>query len=151
MFSFRSFIVSGLMLKSLIHFKLIFLSGIRWRSSFIILHVDIQFSQQHFSERFLLLLLPVYFWHFYRRLVDSMCSFLLFFVVLISLFFCRKVTVVKRVYIYVCVYIYMSMGILWARILKWVAIPFSRGSSQPKDRKVISEAHQSVYQYYLLV
>ena len=71
MFSFRSFIVSGLMLKSLIHFKLIFLSGIRWRSSFIILHVDIQFSQQHFSEKFLLLLLPVYFWHFYRRLVDS--------------------------------------------------------------------------------
>ena len=87
MFSFRSFIVSGLILRSLIHFKLIFLSGIRQRSSFIILHVDIQFSQQHFSERFLLLLLPVYFWHFYQRLVDFMCSFLLFFVVLISLFF----------------------------------------------------------------
>ena len=25
-------------------------------------------------------------------------------------------------------------GILWARILEWVAIPFSRGSSQPRDR-----------------
>ena len=25
-------------------------------------------------------------------------------------------------------------GILQARILKWVAIPFSRGSSQPRDR-----------------
>ena len=25
-------------------------------------------------------------------------------------------------------------GILQARVLKWVAIPFSRGSSQPKDR-----------------
>ena len=24
-------------------------------------------------------------------------------------------------------------GILWARILEWVAIPFSRGSSQPRD------------------
>ena len=25
-------------------------------------------------------------------------------------------------------------GILWARILEWVAIPFSRGSSQPRDQ-----------------
>ena len=24
-------------------------------------------------------------------------------------------------------------GILWARILEWGAIPFSRGSSQPRD------------------
>ena len=24
-------------------------------------------------------------------------------------------------------------GILWARILGWVAIPFSRGSSRPRD------------------
>ena len=24
-------------------------------------------------------------------------------------------------------------GILWARILEWVAMPFSRGSSQPRD------------------
>ena len=28
----------------------------------------------------------------------------------------------------------LSMGILQARILEWVAIPFSRGSSQPRDR-----------------
>ena len=27
----------------------------------------------------------------------------------------------------------LSMGILQARILEWVAIPFSRGSSQPRD------------------
>ena len=26
-------------------------------------------------------------------------------------------------------------GILWARILEWGAIPFSRGSSQPRDYK----------------
>ena len=25
-------------------------------------------------------------------------------------------------------------GILWARILKWIAVPFSRGSSQPRDQ-----------------
>ena len=29
-------------------------------------------------------------------------------------------------------------GILWARILEWVAIPFSRGSSQPRDRTQVS-------------
>ena len=29
-------------------------------------------------------------------------------------------------------------GILQARILEWVAIPFSRGSSQPKDQTCIS-------------
>ena len=32
----------------------------------------------------------------------------------------------------------LSMGILQARILEWVAIPFSRGSSQPRDRTHIS-------------
>ena len=29
-------------------------------------------------------------------------------------------------------------GILQARILEWVAIPFSRGSSQPSDRTQVS-------------
>ena len=29
-------------------------------------------------------------------------------------------------------------GILQARILEWVAIPFSRGSSQPKDQNRVS-------------
>ena len=28
----------------------------------------------------------------------------------------------------------LSMGILWARILDWVAMPSSRGSSQPRDQ-----------------
>ena len=28
--------------------------------------------------------------------------------------------------------------ILWARVLEWVAIPFSRGSSQPKDKTQVS-------------
>jgi len=27
----------------------------------------------------------------------------------------------------------LSMGILQARILEWIAMPFSRGSSQPRD------------------
>ena len=32
----------------------------------------------------------------------------------------------------------LSVGILQARILEWVAIPFSRGSSQPRDRTQVS-------------
>ena len=33
---------------------------------------------------------------------------------------------------------HMDHGILQARILEWVAIPFSRGSSQPRDRTQVS-------------
>ena len=32
----------------------------------------------------------------------------------------------------------LSMGILQARILEWVAMPSSRGSSQPKDQTQVS-------------
>ena len=32
----------------------------------------------------------------------------------------------------------MVHGILQARILEWVAFPFSRGSSQPRDRTQVS-------------
>ena len=32
----------------------------------------------------------------------------------------------------------LFMGILQARILEWVAISFSRGSSQPRDRTQVS-------------
>ena len=33
---------------------------------------------------------------------------------------------------------YILHGILQARILEWVAFPFSRGSSQPKDQTQVS-------------
>ena len=33
---------------------------------------------------------------------------------------------------------YTVHGILQARILEWVGIPFSRGSSQPRDRTQVS-------------
>ena len=33
---------------------------------------------------------------------------------------------------------YIVCGILQARILEWVAFPFSRGSSQPRDQTHIS-------------
>ena len=32
----------------------------------------------------------------------------------------------------------LSMGIFQVRILEWIAIPFSRGSSQPRDRTLVS-------------
>ena len=33
---------------------------------------------------------------------------------------------------------YTVHGILQAQILEWVAVPFSRGSSQPRDRTQVS-------------
>ena len=33
----------------------------------------------------------------------------------------------------------LSMGILHARILEWVAVPSSRGSSNPRDRSLSPE------------
>ena len=47
MFSSRSFIVSGLTFRSLIHFEFIFVHGVRKCSSFILLQVVDQFSQHH--------------------------------------------------------------------------------------------------------
>ena len=51
MFSSRSFIVSGLTLRSLIHFEFIFVYGVRRCSSFILLQVVDQFSQHHLLKR----------------------------------------------------------------------------------------------------
>ena len=47
MFSYKSFIVSGLIFRSLIHFEFIFVCGVRMCSSVIFLHVVGQFSQHH--------------------------------------------------------------------------------------------------------
>ena len=38
----------------------------------------------------------------------------------------------------VCHEIPLSMGILQARTLKWIALPSSRGSSQPRDQTQVS-------------
>jgi len=50
-FSFRSFIVSGLTFRSLIHFEFIFVYGVRKCSSFILLQVVDKFSQHHLLKR----------------------------------------------------------------------------------------------------
>ena len=52
--SSKGFIVSGLTLKSLIHFELIFVYGVRKCSNFSLLHVAVQFSQHHLLRGFLL-------------------------------------------------------------------------------------------------
>ena len=51
MFSSSSFIVSGLISRSLKHFEFIFVYGVRKCSSFILLQVVEQFSQQHLLKR----------------------------------------------------------------------------------------------------
>ena len=55
-FSCKSFIVSGLTFRSLIHFEFIFVYGDRKCSSFILLQVVDQFSQHHLLKRFFSLL-----------------------------------------------------------------------------------------------
>ena len=56
MFSSRSFIISGLMFRSLIHFEFIFVYGVIKCSSFILLQVVDQFSQHHLLKRLSLII-----------------------------------------------------------------------------------------------
>ena len=51
MFSSRNFIVSGITFKSLIHYEFIFVYGVRNFSTFILLHVTVQFFQHHLLKR----------------------------------------------------------------------------------------------------
>ena len=51
LFSSMSFIVSGHIFRSLIHFEFIFVYGVRRCSNFILLHLSVQFSQHHLLKR----------------------------------------------------------------------------------------------------
>ena len=51
MFSSKSFIVSGLTIKSLIHFEFSFVYNVRECSDFIPLLVAVQFSQHHLLKK----------------------------------------------------------------------------------------------------
>ena len=53
--SSRTSMVSWLIFRSFIHLELIFVCGVSWCSSFIILHVAVQVSQHHLLNRLLLL------------------------------------------------------------------------------------------------
>ena len=50
-FASKSFIVSGLIFRSLIHFEFIFVYGVPKCSNFILLQIAVQFSQQHLLQR----------------------------------------------------------------------------------------------------
>ena len=50
-FSSKSFIVSGLMFRSLIDFEFIFVYGVRECSNFILLHVTVPFYQHHLLKK----------------------------------------------------------------------------------------------------
>ena len=68
MFSSKSFIISGLTFRTLIHFEFIFVYRVRKCSNFILLHVDTQFSQDHLLKRMSLppcIFLP----HFFKNKV----------------------------------------------------------------------------------
>ena len=51
MFSSQSFIVSGLIFRSLIHFEFIFVYGVRKYSNLILLQIFVQFPQHHLLKR----------------------------------------------------------------------------------------------------
>ena len=51
MFSSKSFLVSGITFRSLIHFEFVFVYGVRKCSNFILLPVAVQFSQHHLLKR----------------------------------------------------------------------------------------------------
>ena len=51
LFSSKSFVVSGLTFRSLIHFEFIFVYGVTKCSNFILVHLAVQFSQHHLLKR----------------------------------------------------------------------------------------------------
>ena len=51
MFSSKSFIVSGLTFRSLMHFEFTFVYDVRECSNFILLQAAVQFSQHHLLKR----------------------------------------------------------------------------------------------------
>ena len=51
MFSSKNFILSGLTFRSSIHFEFTFMYGVRKYSNFILLHVAVQFSQNHLLKK----------------------------------------------------------------------------------------------------
>ena len=75
MFSSRSFIVSGLMFRSVIHFEFIFVYGVRKCSNFILLQVVDQFSQHHLLKR-----LSLIHWIFLPPLSKIRCPYVCGFI-----------------------------------------------------------------------
>ena len=100
MFSSKSFIVSGLTVKSLIHFEFIFMYGIRKCSSSILLHVTVQFSQHHLLKR-MSFLHCIFLPPLSKIRCPQVCGFIfrlsISFQWFIFLFFCQYHTVLRTV------------------------------------------------------
>ena len=74
MFSSRSFMVSGLTFRSLIHFEFIFVYGVRKCSSFLLLQVVDQFPSTTFKE---IVFSPLYILaSFVEDKVSKVCGFI---------------------------------------------------------------------------
>ena len=100
MFSSKSFIVSGLKFRSLIHFELIFVCGIRTFSNFILWDVTVQISQHHLLKRLSLLrciFLPPLFKIRYPQVHGFISGFSILFHWSILLFLCQYHTVLMTV------------------------------------------------------
>ena len=93
---------------------------------------------------------PFFFWHccslVYEYLVNSLCILGALMASLLDLLECRctvKVLVSQSCLTF-CDFIdcrlpvFFVHGILQSRILEWIACPFSRGSSWPRDRTCVS-------------
>ena len=110
-YSFSSF-------RLLIHFELIFVYGIRCESNFILLHVYPVVPAPFVGKWLTFIIQQMFTMKLHDNVnVSESCSF-------ISIL-CDAID-------------YTVHGILQARILEWVAFPFSRGSSQPRDRTQVS-------------
>uniref|UniRef100_A0ABI7XTK9 Uncharacterized protein n=1 Tax=Felis catus TaxID=9685 RepID=A0ABI7XTK9_FELCA len=69
-FSLRILIASCLTLRSFIHFEFIFVYSVRKWSTFILLHVAVQFSQHHLLKR-----LSLFHWIFFPALSKISCPY----------------------------------------------------------------------------
>ena len=140
LFSSKSFILSGLTFTSLIHFYFIFVYGVRKRSNFILLFIAVLFSQHHLLKR-LSLSHCIFFPPLSKQGTHHKCMGLLLSLVSLVMLYCAKLF---QLYLTLCNPIYYSPsgssvhGILQTRILEWVAMLSSRGSSQPRNQTCVS-------------
>ena len=102
LFSSKSFIVSRLTFRSLIHFEFIFVYGVRKCSNFILLHVAVQFSQHHLLKRLSLphsIFLPPLSKVRYLQMYGFISGLSISFHWSILLFLCQYYTVLMTVFL----------------------------------------------------
>ena len=100
MFSSKNFIVSGLTFRSLIHIEFILVYGVRKCSTFILLHIAIQFSQHHLLKRLPLphcIFLPPLSKLRYPQVHEFISGLSILFYLSIFLFLCQYHTVLMTV------------------------------------------------------